>query len=101
MATKTDTGWVMYVNDQPSVYIHGARAPVYRTWTTGTGEPASWSRRNCAHPFYAPGEGPQEYEPIDPGSEGVSYILTPGLKVPAGHVAAQERPQWFAPCDPP
>jgi hypothetical protein len=101
MATKTntDTGWVQYVGET-CVFIHGARAPVYRKWIDRdrrTGELVEKELR----PPVGVDPIPPGYEPIDPGSEGDSYVLRRGDKFPDSHVAVKERPHWFVPCSAP
>jgi hypothetical protein len=101
MATKTstDTGWVMYVGET-CIYIHGSRAPIYRTWVDRDRKTGQLVEKELRPPL----DGypcPPSHEPIDRGSEGVDYVLRRGDKFPDSHVAVKERPHWFVPCDAP
>jgi hypothetical protein len=95
-STNTDTGWMMYVGE-PVIFIHGARAPTYRKWIDRDRKTGQLVEKELRPPLNG-APCPPSHEPMDPGSEGVSYVFKQGDKIPDSHVAVAERPQWFVPC---
>jgi hypothetical protein len=80
------------------LFFHNARPPVYRKWVDRDKRTGQLVEKELRPPLFAdPDTVPEDYKPIDPGSEGEVYVVTKGEAVPAGHPAVLAAPELFDP----